>query len=392
MKKLETKGLEGAELDFANQHNAMVDAIEAKNETIAQLEEKMAKLEAVEVKNYDNELLTLKNAILKMEAEKARGQVVTATKGVKDLLVESKALEGLKNKQQTEFEVKAVGVETTGNVVVADTAPVMSILGVNGTPYAVNRNFINNIMNFVDLGTTDKATIVYVDEVEGEGSIGTTAEGVAKNQIDLDFKEVTVNSEKYTGLVKVTEEALDDVAFMASEINRVLNEKLAIAKSSAVLTDIIAKATTYSLTDYNLAVVTPDNVDVVVAASTQSQLSGFQPTAIIMHPVDIANFQLIKSANIPRFITDANGMSVNGLRIIPSAQITKDTFVLGDFSKYRVRIYKDKLVMGWDADDFSKNKRTIIAETRLLKYISTNEKTTLVKGTFSTIKTALTKA
>jgi len=248
---------------------------------------------------------------------------------------------------------------------------------------------IYSILDEVDMGASDKATIVYVDEVNGEGAIATTAEGIAKSQIDLDYQEVTVNAIKKTGLVKVTEEALDDVSYMSGEINRVLTEKLMIAESLDVLTDILANATTFSLTDFDDTVEGADIIDAIVAATAQSELSGFMPTAIVMHPVDIAKFQLVKSANIPRIQTTANGMMVNGLKIIKTTQITKDNFVLGDFKKYRVRRYKNKLVMGWDADDFSKNKRTIIAESRYLKYISTNEKTSLIKGVFATIKAAL---
>ena len=77
MKKLETKGLEGADLEFANQHNEMVDAIEAKNQTIEQLEQKMAALEAIEVKNYDNQILEIKNALLTLEAEKNKKKAVS---------------------------------------------------------------------------------------------------------------------------------------------------------------------------------------------------------------------------------------------------------------------------------------------------------------------------
>lgn len=310
-------------------------------------------------------------------------------KSVTQLLKDSNALGKLKNRQQSEFEVKVVGDLTTANVVDAVTQPVLSILGVQGEVYAVNRSIQQSILDEVDMGSSDKATIVYVDEVNGEGSIATTAEGIAKSQIDLDYQEVTVNAIKKTGLVKVTEEALDDISYMSGEINRVLTEKLLVAESLDVLTDILSNATTFSLTDFDDSVEGADIIDAIVAATAQSELSGFMPTAIVMHPVDIAKFQLVKSANIPRIQTTANGMMVNGLKIIKTTQITKDNFVLGDFKKYRVRRYKNKLVMGWDADDFSKNKRTIIAESRYLKYISTNEKTSLIKGVFTTIKAAL---
>jgi len=42
--------------------------------------------------------------------------------------------------------------------------------------------------------------------------------------------------------------------------------------------------------------------------------------------------------------------------------------------------------MGWDSDDFTKNKRTIIGESRLIQYVSSNEKTSFIKGTFATGK------
>jgi hypothetical protein len=176
---------------------------------------------------------------------------------------------------------------------------------------------------------------------------------------------------------------------MAGEIDRVLNEKLKIAESLDVLTDVIANATTFSLTDYDDTVESADIIDAIVAATVQSELSGFNPTSIVMHPVDVAAFQLVKSSNIPRVQTVAGRMIVNGLMIVKTTQIAKGDFVLGDLKKYRVRRYKNKLVMGWDSDDFSKNKRTIIGESRYLKYISTNEKTTLVKGTYATIAAAL---
>jgi len=366
--------------------------------TYATPEDLNAKFDSLEIQvkelNVNEDLTELKSAMeaqgLVMAKIKDSGFGQKKAGTTRDLLVDSKALKGLIEKTgQTEFEVKTVGVVTTANVVDAVTQPVMSILGTQGELYQVNRSIQQTILDEVDMGSSDKATIVYVDEVEGEGTIATTAEGIAKAQIDVDFQEVTVNAIKKTGLVKVTEEALEDISYMAGEIDRVLNEKLRIAESLDVLTAVIAAATTFSLTDYDDTVESADLIDAIVAATAQSDLSGFNPTSIVMHPVDIAAFQLVKSSNVPRIQTVAGRMTVNGLNIIKTTQITKGDFVLGDMKKYRVRRYKNKLVMGWDADDFSKNKRTIIGESRYLKYISTNEKTTLVKGTYATIAAAL---
>ncbi len=310
-------------------------------------------------------------------------------KTVKDLLIASKALDKLRNKVYSEFEIKTVGDVTTSNVSVSTPQPKLSVLGVEGDLYAINRSTIMSILDFVDLGTTDKASITWVDEVEGEGSVSTTAEGVTKNQIDVDYQEKIANETKYTGFAKVTEESLENVAYMEGEINRVLNEKLNLAKSAAVLAGIVSAATTFSLTDFDDTVKDADIIDAIVSATTQSEMSGFVPTSIVMNPIDVATFQLTKSSNIPRIQTIAGRTMVNGLNVIRTTQVTKGTFVLGDFSKYRVRIHKEKLVMGWDSDDFTKNKRTIIGESRLIQYVSSNEKTSFIKGTFATIIAAL---
>ena len=339
----------------------------------------------------DAEILKFSQSVTKDVDKKLKDYVHSnlEQKTVKDLLIASKALENLRNKVYSEFEIKTVGDVTTSNVAVSTPQPKLSVLGVEGDLYAINRSTIMSILDFVDLGTTDKGSITWVDEVEGEGSVSTTAEGVTKNQIDVDYQEKIANETKYTGFAKVTEESLENIAYMEGEINRVLNEKLTLAKSAAVLSGIVSAATTFSLTDFDDTVKDADIIDAIVAATTQSEMSGIVPTSIVMNPIDVAKFQLTKSSNIPRIQTVAGRTMVNGLNVIRTTQITKGTFVLGDFSKYRVRIHKEKLVMGWDSDDFTKNKRTIIGESRLIQYVSSNEKTSFIKGTFATIIAAL---
>lgn len=364
---------------------ATMSADEVKTAIQAKSDEMTAKFEGVATKedlaNLSSELTTAIN----------KGKTsVKEVKSINELV--SKSMADVKAKKEVSFEVKAVGDMTTGNVVVADATPRLSLLDAQGDVYGINRTLIDSILSYVDLGSTDKASITWVDEVEGEGSVAATAEGVKKNQIDVDFKEKVANATKITGYVKVTEESLDDISYMSGEINRVLNEKLYVKKSADVLADIIANATAFNLTDFNGTVPSADIIDAIVVATAQSTLSGFQPKHIVMHPVDIAKFQLAKSNNIPRISTVAGVMEVNGLKVIQSLQATKGDFILGDFSKYRVRIYKEKLIIGLDGNDLTENKRTIIGETRLIKYVSSNEKTSFVKGTFATIQAVINKA
>lgn len=379
------KALDSALDAFKASLPATMSADEVKNAIQAKSDEMTAKFEGMATKedlaNLSSELTTAIN----------KGKTsIKEVKSVNELV--SKSMADVKAKKEVSFEIKAVGDMTTANVAVADATPRLSLLDAQGDVYGINRTLIDSVLSYVDLGSTDKASITWVDEVEGEGSVGATTEGQKKNQIDVDFKEKVANATKITGFVKVTEESLDDISYMSGEINRVLNEKLYVKKSADVLADIITNATAFNLTDFNGTVPSADIIDAIIVATAQSTLSGFQPKHIVMHPVDIAKFQLAKSSNIPRVSTVAGVMEVNGLKVIQSLQATKGDFILGDFSKYRVRIYKEKLIIGLDGNDLTENKRTIIGETRLIKYVSSNEKTSFVKGTFATIQAAINKA
>ena len=157
------------------------------------------------------------------------------------------------------------------------------------------------------------------------------------------------------------------------------------------MADIITNATTFNLTDFNGTVPNADIIDAIIVATAQSNMSGFQPKHIVMHQSILLN-SISKITNIPRVSTVAGAMEVNGLKVIRSLQATKGIFVLGDFSRYRVRIYKEKLIIGLDGNDLTENKRTIIGETRLIKYVSSNEKTSFVKGTYADIQAVINKA
>ena len=344
------------------------------------------------------------NKVTKEELEKVSKEMTELVAGLKPPTTEPKSLldftEAIKNdlkavakREKTfEYEVKTVGTVATSNVAVADPAPRLSILGPEGQLYSINLSTGDNIMDVVDFGTSDKPSITWVDEVAGEGSVGATNEGADKKQIDVDYQEKEAKAEKVTGFIKITEEALSDISFMASEIRRVLNEKINVKNQADVLAGIITNATAFNLTDYNGTVPSADIIDAIVVATAQSTLSGFAPKHIALNPIDIAKFQLAKSSNIPRVITTASGIEVNGLKVIKSTNVTKGTFVLGDFSKYRVRLHSQKLNIGWDGNDFTKNLRTILAETRIIKFVSSNEKTSFVKGTVATIISAINKA
>ena len=112
MKKIEIKGLEGAELDFANQHNSMIDAIEAKEVSINELEKKLAALEAIEVKSYDKEVLELKNAMLTLENEIAKKSAgAPEQKSLRQTIIDEIKALGVNNVAELKSYIKKNGTQ-----------------------------------------------------------------------------------------------------------------------------------------------------------------------------------------------------------------------------------------------------------------------------------------
>jgi len=84
---------------------------------------------------------------------------------------------------------------------------------------------------------------------------------------------------------------------------------------------------------------------------------------------------------------------MDGVQIIPTTLVTAGTYLVGDFSKASV-LYKQGVTIeiGYNADNFVKNFKTIRAELRAVCAVENNDRTAFVKGTFATDKAALETA
>ncbi len=74
-------------------------------------------------------------------------------------------------------------------------------------------------------------------------------------------------------------------------------------------------------------------------------------------------------------------MVVAGMRVISSTYMEADKYLIGDLSKVQVR-FRNNIAMnvGLDADDFTRNMVTILAEARLVQYVKNNDKSAFVFG------------
>lgn len=310
------------------------------------------------------------------------------------------------------LSVKAAATMTTGNV---------TAVGTNGLSMLLNQ-FEGGITPiprsapfFADLfasAPTSGNTISYAEMKNPDGGAGMTGEGSAKTQADFDLVEAKTNVRKITSYIKTSKEALDDIPALAGEINNELVTLIKLKKDSEVLSGagtgntlsgVLTNATAFTGGALALAVVTPNNYDVLVAGITQiataevvsGQPAGFMANVIVMNPSDVALMKLTKDANKNYIfpVTLPGSTSVMEVPVISNARMTAGDFLIMDASKGNLRIKEDiTLSVGYENDDFTKNLVTILAEMRLAFYIKSQHVKAFVKGTFSTAITALTKA
>lgn len=313
-----------------------------------------------------------------------------------------KALKG--NANASDVVIKVVGTQTTGNITLPSATPAAYSYQ-NDLALIPAPDLIPFVQNWTDNGTTDRVSLAYVDEVSQEGDAAFIGEGIVKPLIDIDYEIRYSAAKKVAGKIKVSEEALDDIPFMQSEINRKLRQRHDLALQDGILNGDGTGANLTGITDVaaafaagGLATSVDDaqNYDVIVATYNQILVtsdSNYIPNAVFVHPTDATLMKLTKDVDgnyiMPPFTSESGDM-VNNVRVVQNTKIPVGFFLMGDFTKAHVRTYKDYTVrVGYTGDDFEKNLVTILGESRVHLWISENEKIAFVYDEFATAKTAL---
>jgi len=330
------------------------------------------------------------------------------TKGLKEIIAEQREkLAILKNSSSANNNVKltlkavgdmSISGNTTGQIPQAFRNPVIGDVAERQV----------RLLDLVSTGTISSNLYEWVYVANEEGSAGVTAEAGAKNQIDFELIVGSQKVEKVTAYITVTDEMLDDVEGIATLINNKLQTKLLKSLETQVysgsgttpnLNGIYTVATAFSAGDFALAVDNANEVDVLSVAMNQIALAEQpMPTAIMMNPTDVTKLKVAKVSStdkryIERLQMIGGSLSMDGVQIIPTTLVTAGTYLVGDFSKASV-LYKQGVTIeiGYNADNFVKNFKTIRAELRAVCAVENNDRTAFVKGTFATDKAALETA
>lgn len=335
--------------------------------------------------------------------EKAPDVKISIADQIKEgLKANADKLELLKTEKTSfNFVVKTVGTMTTAASITGQIPAAQRIPGLN--EIALREPML---IEMLPSSSTTSNRVEWAYEVAGEGGAGGTLEGNEKNQIDADFAVGYENIIKRTVYVKITEEMLNDVDFMASYINNQLlgmrlrldieDQVLNGTTSTTSLHGIIEQSTAWAAGDFANTVVEPNELDAVMVGANMINVAHHSANLIIMHPSDITALALKKDLNgnyiFPNFQLPS-GKVIAGMPVMTSTVIASRKFVVCDRTKATVYNREGiRIEAGYDGNDFIKNLRTIRAEARLALVIETNDRTAFVYGDFDTAYAALKQA
>jgi hypothetical protein len=304
---------------------------------------------------------------------------------VKEKAVEIKSL--VSASQNT--EVKLI-IPATNKAVVTRAGLSNSTLGMFlpdvGQAPTIN-TVIRNLFRQASISPNSNGVIRYIDQNVITRGAAFVAEGTTKPESAISWIQRSLELQKIADSIPVTKEAWADIDFIQSEIRQLLEVNIKIKEDDALydgtgvapqITGIYTYAPVFDAAAYAANALMPkteganlyDLIAVLRAVIMLDQGSKYDPRTVLMNPMDILRYKLLKATDghylIPPFVS-SDGKVIDGMNVVESSQVTANTLVIGDF-RYGT-VYDDgqgiEVTMGWINDDFIKNQWRILAEERL---------------------------
>jgi HK97 family phage major capsid protein len=264
---------------------------------------------------------------------------------------------------------------------------------------------LENVFPRFPLPSNHHGTIYYVDETTTTRNAANKAEAAAAPESAIAWTQRSLGIGKILDSIPITHEAMMDIDMLVPEVENFINLNIALKVqenlwdgngtlpnwkgiytystdfSQALVVAGITAGTVLAVSDASL-------YDLIVQISTyisNGKESKYTPDIVIMNPVDINKYKLKKDANnnylLPPFVS-ADGMMIDGIRVIECSEVTANTMAMGD--SRHVRYYDVEgidLEFGLDSDDFTKDLVTLKGRKRGNLLLKTADATAWYKVT-----------
>ena len=318
----------------------------------------------------------------RVEGPKSIGEAFTSSKGFQNVVGSN-----VKGSQFTTgaVDVKATLTTAAGGVGLLQPQYLPGVL-----PLLFQRLTVADLM---PNGTASGNSIIYMRESAVTNSAATVAEGGLKPASDINYAQVTETFKKIANTLKISDEMLQDVPYVQSQVNGRLvffvqqKEEQQLLSGAGTGSELLGLLNRPGLTAAQ-AKSTDSAIDAIYKDITKIRVSAFvDPSAIVMHPTDWQAIRLLKDANNQYFaggpFTAAYGNgpfnaqdrsvlgsndSLWGLPVVVTTSATVGTAVVGAFNTCAEVFRKGGITVeatNSNENDFLTNLIAIRAEERL---------------------------
>lgn len=285
-------------------------------------------------------------------------------------------------------QLKAAGVSTIGTSI---PTPSPYAPGISGLPleiFEIARN-PNYITSKVNLGKTNQSRLAWINELSLQGVPALVTEGNLKPLTQHTFSVETSVAKKIAAYIAITEELDDDLPYLSTTIQRMLQTDVIRAWDDQVQSDVIANATPFNITQLNGLIQAANAWDALLAELGQVGYYNFIPNTVAINYLTNVILKTLKNTQneylLPSFADELDKIMNYANKVVTGYGL------VGDLKQFNVDIYKDfYLKMGWVNDDLIRNQFSVVGEIRYHSYISTARKTAICYDSLAAVDALIT--
>lgn len=381
MSDLETKSAEVLAREIKEEFNKKFDAVKeiaekalATTEGLSKSEKEKADEALLEMNKAKARLDELEQKLARApashEAEKSIGQRFAESDGIKSFL--SQKSSDTKFAMHIKGDITTADTGATGNVGAAIVPNYLP--GIQKMP---ERKLV--IRDLISPGHTNSPLIPFTRETGFTNNASIVPEGSKKPYSDITYKQEKAITVTIAHLMRVSLQALSDVAQLQSQIDEKLIYGLKLAEEQQLLNGdgtgnnmlgIIPQATKYAEPAGLKTPATVTGIDVLRIAMLQASLAEYPATGHVLNPIDWTSIELLKDNEGRYIIGTPQGTlapTLWGLPVVTTQSIQVGKFLTGAF-KMGAQVFDQwdsRIQAGYNGDDFSENMVSIRAEERL---------------------------
>ncbi len=232
------------------------------------------------------------------------------------------------------------------------------------------------LLDLFVIGTTEANTVDYVQITTLPGQAAETAEGGAKPEASFVTADVSAPAATIAEWVKLTRQSLSDAGTLMAAITGLLTFDVRKRLESQM---IAGNGTAPNMRGLlNTAgigapafVAGDDKAACILRALTAVYLSDGDPNFVALHPTVMQDLRLMKASTAGVYLygdpASADPPTIWGIPVVQSAAVPATTALVGDSmgATPLVREGVTARVSDSDTDDFTKNRVTLLVETRV---------------------------